>query len=162
MIGALMPSAPDSDPRICARYWIETAFPLEQAAETLAGEQSTGTFLRVPGETDELRETHAARVENIQELDSASGAISAGSRSAERRFDLSPRRSFTFLAAVEHGALAAKRVGDSCGKPFRAEAFLRAQTAGCDIASRISSPAIRGRNSRWRERGNCPASSIGP
>src|SRR3982750_184240 len=58
--------------RISARYWIETAFPLAQAAEIMAGEQSTGTFIRVPGETDELREHHAARVENIRELDSVS------------------------------------------------------------------------------------------
>jgi len=57
------------DQRIRARYWIETAFPLEQAAETMAGEQSTGTFTRVPGETDELREQHAARVESLRELD---------------------------------------------------------------------------------------------
>ena len=55
--------------RIQARYWIETAFPLEQAVETMAGEQSTGTFVRVPGETDELRERHAARIESLRELD---------------------------------------------------------------------------------------------
>lgn len=53
--------------RIYARYFIETAFPLEQAGATMAGEQSTGTFLRVPGETDELRERFAARVESIVE-----------------------------------------------------------------------------------------------
>jgi ribulose-bisphosphate carboxylase large chain len=53
--------------RIYAQYWIETAFPLAQAAATMAGEQSTGTFLRVPGETDELRELYAARVEEIEE-----------------------------------------------------------------------------------------------
>jgi ribulose-bisphosphate carboxylase large chain len=58
--------------RIYARYLIETAFPLAQAAEVMAGEQSSGTFVRVPGETDELREKHAARVESIQELDSTS------------------------------------------------------------------------------------------
>ncbi len=58
--------------RIRARYHIETAFPLEQAAEVMAGEQSSGTFVRVPGETDELREQHAARVEGIQELDATS------------------------------------------------------------------------------------------
>jgi ribulose-bisphosphate carboxylase large chain len=57
------------EPRIRARYWIETAYPLERAAETMAGEQSTGTFTRVPGETDELRERHAARVESIRELE---------------------------------------------------------------------------------------------
>ena len=53
--------------RIRARYFIETAFPLEDAAATMAGEQSTGTFVRVPGETDELRERYAARVESIRE-----------------------------------------------------------------------------------------------
>jgi ribulose-bisphosphate carboxylase large chain len=57
-----------SDDRIYATYWIETAFPLEQAAATMAGEQSTGTFVRVPGETDELREAHAARVEELVDL----------------------------------------------------------------------------------------------
>ena len=54
--------------RIEARYWIETAYPLEQAAATMAGEQSTGTFIRVPGETDELRERFAARVEKLTPL----------------------------------------------------------------------------------------------
>jgi ribulose-bisphosphate carboxylase large chain len=54
------------DDRILAHYHIETAYPLEDAAATMAGEQSTGTFLRVPGETDELRERFAARVESIE------------------------------------------------------------------------------------------------
>jgi ribulose-bisphosphate carboxylase large chain len=54
--------------RVHARYWIETAYPLVDAAAIMAGEQSTGTFIRVPGETDELRNLHAARVERIAEL----------------------------------------------------------------------------------------------
>lgn len=57
--------------RIRARYWIETAFPLAAAAEAMAGEQSSGTFVELPGETPELRERAAARVERIDELDSA-------------------------------------------------------------------------------------------
>jgi ribulose-bisphosphate carboxylase large chain len=65
--------------RITARYWIETAFPLEQAAATMAGEQSTGTFLRVPGETDELRERYAARVESIDESEAAAAPSLPGS-----------------------------------------------------------------------------------
>jgi len=59
---------PEQSPRIRATYWVETAYPLGEAAATMAGEQSTGTFLRVPGETDELREMFAARVESIVEL----------------------------------------------------------------------------------------------
>ena len=31
--------------RIYTLYWIETAFPLAQAAEVMAGEQSSGTFV---------------------------------------------------------------------------------------------------------------------
>lgn len=58
-----------SPDRIYATYWVETAFPLQQAAEMMAGEQSTGTFLRVPGETNELREHFAAKVENLTELE---------------------------------------------------------------------------------------------
>jgi ribulose-bisphosphate carboxylase large chain len=65
--------------RIYAHYWIETAFPLMQAAETMAGEQSTGTFLRVPGETDALREAYSARVESIDEGDAASAPSLPGS-----------------------------------------------------------------------------------
>lgn len=55
--------------RIIARYRIETAHPPEIAAEVMAGEQSCGTFVRVPGETEELRANHAARVERITELE---------------------------------------------------------------------------------------------
>lgn len=54
---------------IKATYWVETPLDLRQAAECMAGEQSTGTFTRVPGETDELRVRHAARVESIRSLE---------------------------------------------------------------------------------------------
>ena len=65
--------------RIQANYWIETAFPIAQAAASMAGEQSTGTFLRVPGETDELRERYAACVEKIEEREPASEPSLPGS-----------------------------------------------------------------------------------
>lgn len=58
-----------SPDRIWARYWIETAFPLEEAAAALAGEQSSGTFVQVPGETPELKERFGARVESVHELE---------------------------------------------------------------------------------------------
>ena len=65
--------------RVKARYWIETAYPLADAAAMMAGEQSTGTFIRVPGETDELRELHAARVEKIVELGTVDSPSLSGS-----------------------------------------------------------------------------------
>jgi len=52
--------------RIEADYLIETAFDPYQAAEAMAGEQSSGTFVAVPGETPELKERAAARVERLE------------------------------------------------------------------------------------------------
>jgi ribulose-bisphosphate carboxylase large chain len=55
--------------RVKATYLIETPHEVEKAAAVLAGEQSSGTFVAVPGETDELKTRFAARVEKIEELD---------------------------------------------------------------------------------------------
>lgn len=68
------------DQRIKATYLIETPHPLAYAAEVMAGEQSTGTFIRVPGETDELREKHAARIESLEELEPAHAPSLPGSK----------------------------------------------------------------------------------
>ncbi|WP_281635462.1 ribulose-bisphosphate carboxylase large subunit family protein [Flavobacterium marginilacus] len=54
--------------RVFAEYLIETPYEVEQAAAVLAGEQSSGTFVSVPGETEELKKRFAARVEDIQLL----------------------------------------------------------------------------------------------
>src|SRR5436190_6099422 len=61
-----------SPERIEADYLLETAYPLEAAAEAIAGEQSSGTFVAVPGETPELKARAAARVESIDLLDAVS------------------------------------------------------------------------------------------
>lgn len=53
--------------RIVARYELESPLPLVDAAAVIAGEQSCGTFLRLPGETDALRERAGARIESVTE-----------------------------------------------------------------------------------------------
>jgi len=55
--------------RIEADYWLETPGDPRRTAEVMAGEQSSGTFVAVPGETPELTERAAARVERIDLLD---------------------------------------------------------------------------------------------
>jgi ribulose-bisphosphate carboxylase large chain len=52
--------------RIEADYLIETACDPRQAAEIMAGEQSSGTFVPVPGETLELKARAAARIDKLQ------------------------------------------------------------------------------------------------
>ncbi len=59
--------------RIEADYLLETPGDPERTAATIAGEQSSGTFVRVPGETPELTERAAARVEQLEVLDRFTG-----------------------------------------------------------------------------------------
>ncbi|MCZ8183803.1 MAG: ribulose-bisphosphate carboxylase large subunit family protein [Beijerinckiaceae bacterium] len=56
--------------RFTADYLIETAGDPARAAEMMAGEQSSGTFVAVPGETAELKARFAARVEALELLGS--------------------------------------------------------------------------------------------
>jgi len=57
-----------SDTAVQARYVIETPFDPAKVAEIMAGEQSCGTFTRVAGETDELRDRARATVTAIEAL----------------------------------------------------------------------------------------------
>lgn len=52
--------------RFSAIYEIESPVGLDRAAKVLAGEQSTGTFVKLAAETDDLRARAAACVENIE------------------------------------------------------------------------------------------------
>ena len=60
--------------RIEADYLLETPDDPERVAATIAGEQSSGTFVRVPGETPELLERAAARVEKLEVIERFTGA----------------------------------------------------------------------------------------
>jgi len=68
--------------RITARYLVETPLEIAAAAEALAGEQSSGTFVAVPGETRELKERFAARVERITPQGSVPQPALPGGRAA--------------------------------------------------------------------------------
>jgi ribulose-bisphosphate carboxylase large chain len=72
--------------QLFATYLIETPLAVEKAAASLAGEQSSGTFVTVPGETDELKQRFAARVEKITPLETVSQASLPGCRSASGKY----------------------------------------------------------------------------
>lgn len=57
-----------SGAQVVATYDLETSLDLRHAAEVLAGEQSTGTFVRVARESDELRARFAAQIVSLEEL----------------------------------------------------------------------------------------------
>lgn len=69
-----------SQDRIFATYHIETPYDLEYAAKVMAGEQSTGTFITVPGETEELKDKFAAKVVSIENLETVTTPSLPGSK----------------------------------------------------------------------------------
>ncbi|MEA5405208.1 ribulose-bisphosphate carboxylase large subunit family protein [Arcicella sp. DC2W] len=72
--------------RITATYFIETPFEPASAAAVLAGEQSSGTFTAVPGETEELKARFAARVESVEFLETVSTPAIPGSESKDNQY----------------------------------------------------------------------------
>lgn len=55
--------------RIHATYRLETGDDPQRAADVIAGEQSSGTFVALPGETPELKARSGARVERLTVLE---------------------------------------------------------------------------------------------
>jgi ribulose-bisphosphate carboxylase large chain len=71
--------------RIHASYWLETGDDPRAAAESIAGEQSSGTFVALANETAALKERSGARIERLEVLESVDtpslpGRYRAGSR----------------------------------------------------------------------------------
>jgi ribulose-bisphosphate carboxylase large chain len=69
--------------RIIAHYRIETATDVRKAAEVMAGEQSSGTFVAIPGETPELTARAGARVEQMELLETVAEPSLPGARRVE-------------------------------------------------------------------------------
>lgn len=68
--------------RIRARYLLETGADPERAAQTIAGEQSSGTFLKLANETAELKERAGARVERLDVLEQVNTPSLPGAKAA--------------------------------------------------------------------------------
>ena len=76
--------------RIEADYILETPGDPRRVAELMAGEQSSGTFVAIPGETPELKARSAAQVTRLGlhgDTGASSSLPSAGMKiTAETRF----------------------------------------------------------------------------
>ncbi|MFL9993527.1 ribulose-bisphosphate carboxylase large subunit family protein [Paraburkholderia sediminicola] len=64
--------------RIHATYWLETGDDPQRAADVIAGEQSSGTFVALPNETPELKARSGARVERLTVLETAGAPSLSG------------------------------------------------------------------------------------
>lgn len=69
--------------RLRATYMIESAFPLQDVAGVMAGEQSTGTFLKLAAEDDPDVARQAATVERVVETGRVAGPALPGVKTPE-------------------------------------------------------------------------------
>ncbi len=69
---------------IRAQYLIETPLPLEQAAAAIAGEQSTGTFMKLASETDAVSARAGARVAKLERIAEVATPSLPGARASSR------------------------------------------------------------------------------
>lgn len=106
--------------RILAEYLIETPFDVAQVAAMMAGEQSSGTFVRVAGETDDLRARAAAEVVAIEELEqvAAPSLLSAYVLRKGRGRPLPARAGAPCLPDRKHGQQPADPCRHGCGQPL--------------------------------------------
>jgi ribulose-bisphosphate carboxylase large chain len=76
--------------RIIASYELDTAMEPDMAAAIIAGEQSSGTFVPIPGETEELKARAAARyeIEPIPDSEGEDGAPRIFRGKSTRRYRL--------------------------------------------------------------------------
>lgn len=70
--------------RVVAKYWLETGDDPMRAAEVIAGEQSSGTFLKLATETPELKERSGARVESLEILETVDTPSLPGGMKSKR------------------------------------------------------------------------------
>ncbi|OLL31350.1 ribulose 1,5-bisphosphate carboxylase [Burkholderia sp. SRS-W-2-2016] len=70
--------------RIHATYWLETGVDPHQAADVIAGEQSSGTFVALPNETPELKARSGARVERLEVLGHSDTPSLSGAAQSQR------------------------------------------------------------------------------
>ena len=91
-----------SEDRVLARYLIETPHPLEHAASVIAGEQSSGTFVSVPGETRELKERFSAQVVRVEPLETVSEPGLPGSKPPRGAVPIEYRRGLIDISFPLH------------------------------------------------------------
>jgi len=138
----------DDPRRILATYLIETPLDPAQVADVLAGEQSSGTFVRVAGETDDLRARSRATVERIDELEPLS-APSLHSAWLERRGTTGPWRRARIVVAFP-----AANVGrnlPTLAATLAGNLFDLGETTGVRLEHLALPPAVRARFERPRQ-----------
>ena len=111
--------------RIEADYLIETPSDPRLAAETMAGEQSSGTFVAVPGETPELKARAALTVTRLRAMPGVSVVAPDAAFYVMPRVALPPGRTDEhYVKALLHATGVLCVYGSGFGLPAE-DGFLR-------------------------------------
>lgn len=126
--------------RLSATYLIETPYPIDKAVEVLAGEQSTGTFVRLPGETERIRQLHRATVEKIRELDTTSTPALPGAKVPDGLQNVSYRRAEVTISFPVHncGFSISNLLATVAGNLFELQEFSGLRLLDIDIPPSFS------------------------
>ena len=92
-------------------YYLESEVKPARAAAILAGEQSSGTFVAVPGESAELHERHGAQVVDVQHLGRRGPSLPSRTRPEE------PTQIAPDFSTIGNNAAASPPVMGSLGFP---------------------------------------------
>ena len=101
----------DTSQRVEADYWLETPDDPRRTAEAMAGEQSSGTFIAVPGETPEL--AAALRLKQTVSADAIEARIRRAMEQDELPTGINARAIADFYATVHRGLTMTVRGGAS-------------------------------------------------
>ena len=108
--------------RIEADYLLETPADPRRVADLMAGEQSSGTFVAIPGETAELKERVAAHVARFEILDETTTPLpTVCGRQHRARNALSARTRDPVMAARYAGTFVAELARYGRGQSVRTE-----------------------------------------
>ena len=145
--------------RIEADYLVETADrPAPRRPRSMAGEQSSGTFVAVPGETPELKARVGGAGRGLEVLGEARGAVAARRGRAAGRASGAP---VTLSWPLDNlGPSLPNLLATVAGNLFELQQFsgLSCSTSAC---RRRSPTPIRARSSASRARAASPASRAG-
>jgi ribulose-bisphosphate carboxylase large chain len=131
-----------------ASYLIETPLDPARVAEVLAGEQSSGTFVRVAGETDALRARSRANVVALEELEPAPTPSLPNAWLARQKIDGPWRRA---RIAVDFPAANVGRNLPTLWATVAGNLFDLGETTGVRLERIELSPTFRARFERPRQ-----------
>lgn len=144
--------------RIWATYWLETGDDPSRAAEVIAGEQSSGTFVALVTETPELKVRAGARIERLEVFDTTATPSLPTSKTSSRYTRCLLELSWPIETL---GPCLPTLMATVAGNLYELRAVTGLRLLDLQLPAHPSRPPTRARPSALKAHGACPASRAG-